>query len=101
MPALAGLGNMSHVLAVEGRTSSELLLVVKDAPFRTWLKTEPTAAGRCRLLFGSAVLPQAGSTGGPPRPHWLFRLTERFHIAYAKSLLRAAAADWRRGKRQP
>jgi len=85
--AALGHGERSAFSAwqVLDRNATELLLQDQSGRTRSWLRVEPVAGGT-RLVFGSAVLPQAQGGIG-----WGFRALLGFHAWYSKALLRAAA----------
>ena len=81
---------------VEDRGPTELLMAVTNTPILTWLSIAEDG-GHARLRFGSAIRPHVGSG----RIHWGFRVTMGAHRTYSRLLLRAAVADWMRGKSLP
>lgn len=81
---------------VEARTPTEVLLRVPETPIRTWLALD-AYGDTAHLRFGSGIMPMEGKDA----PHWGFRSTIWAHRAYSKLLLRAAMADWTRGKTLP
>ncbi|MEL6648775.1 MAG: hypothetical protein AAFQ05_13995 [Pseudomonadota bacterium] len=97
-PIALARGEVAHFAAwtVDARRAQELLMSVHHTPIRTWLSVAKDG-DQMRLRFGTALLAQ--ETSG--RVHWGFRATIRAHRLYAKLLLKAAAADWTRGKTIP
>jgi hypothetical protein len=88
---------------VEARTADQVLLRDLGGRTASWLMVEPVAAraegGRVatRLLFGSAVMPQAGRAGEAPRLGPAFRGLLGAHRLYSRLLLAAARSRLRRG----
>lgn len=97
-PIALANGQSDHFAAwiVDGRTEHELLLRIPETPILTWLSLSQSGAV-AQLCFGSGILAQDGKA----HPHWGFRATLRPHRMYSASLLRAALADWERGKTLP
>jgi hypothetical protein len=81
---------------VEARAANQLLLADFTGRTKSWLMVEALPAfggpARTRLCFGSAVLPQPGGPGHPPRMGWVFHALQGFHRLYARLLLGAARA---------
>lgn len=86
---------------LEGKTADELMLRFERPSGRTWLHVAdvPDQSGQARLFFGSALLPGARDNDKRPTIGWSLHAFLPFHRLYARMLLRAAAADWRRGKK--
>ncbi|MBQ0960261.1 hypothetical protein KAK06_15000 [Ideonella sp. 4Y11] len=75
---------------VEARVRDQLLMAVQGERIRSWWMVERLPQGGTRLLFGSALLPRAGTSRW--RRFGLAGLLVGLHHAYARALLRAAAA---------
>lgn len=80
----AGSRDAFAAWTVEKRDANQLLLTDIFGSTRSWLMTEPIAAGT-RLYFGSAVVPRVRR-----RPS--FGLALEFHKLYSRALLSAAHA---------
>jgi len=74
---------------VESRSPSQLLMCDVNERTRSWFMVD-VADGRCRLYFGSAVLPVRDSLSGEERLGSAFRALLGVHRAYSVLLLRAA-----------
>lgn len=72
---------------VEERDDTQLLMAVGTGPIRSWWMVCPMPSGKTELWFGSAILPVKSGT----RVSVGFRLLNRFHLTYARFLLRGAA----------
>lgn len=75
---------------VEARVRDQLLMAVQGGRIRSWWMVERLPDGGTRLLFGSALLPRTGT--GRWQRFGLAGLLVGLHHAYARALLRAAAA---------
>ena len=86
-PVAEGTADAYAAWTVEGRGSEQILLCDLGGHTRSYLALEEAAGGGTRLLFGSAVVPQAGR-----ELPWVVRAIVPLHQFYARSLLRAARA---------
>ncbi|MEM7720456.1 MAG: hypothetical protein AAF222_14755, partial [Pseudomonadota bacterium] len=70
------------------RDERQVLLEVSGTPIRTWLAIDALLiGGGTRLFFGSALVPQTGTSG----LGWGLRATIPGHRVYSRMLLNAAA----------
>ncbi len=89
-----GRGNLEHYSAwkVEARTEDQLLMCPADGKTRSWLMARsrrPEGTGT-RLLFGSAIVPNAVAAQRSGFRRVMFRVLLCFHDLYSRALLGAA-----------
>lgn len=80
------------------RNANEIILAFDKPTGRTWLQvsTSDEGAETTRLSFGSALLPKRHSSKSKPAIGKLLKASLPIHRLYARILLAAAAADWKR-----
>ena len=91
----AGAAGTFAAWRVEERSADQLLLCDFRGRTRSWLMSEPAAAGSgmcTRLYFGSAVMPMPDKATGQMKLGFAFDALLGFHKLYSRVLLNAACA---------
>ena len=91
----AGNATKFSAWAVEGQSTSELLLADFTGRTRSWLMASQipgsSTGTTTRLYFGSAVLPPKSGSTAKAGMGWLFHALLGFHRLYSRLLLGAAS----------